>query len=66
MLSREHWHAFTSPSTLSQETRVPSFHMLRSNAKELADNALDWADRHRMLRAVTVAMEGSHTIIVRN
>ncbi len=66
MLSREHWHAYTSPSTISQETGVPLSHMLRSNAKELADNALDWADRHGCSGAVTVALDGSHAIIVRN
>ena len=42
MLSRAHWHAYTSPSTISAETGVPISHMLRSVAKELTDNALDW------------------------
>ena len=44
MVSRQHWHAFTSPSTISQETGIPISHMLRSVAKELTDNALDWCD----------------------
>jgi hypothetical protein len=66
MLRREHWHAYTSPSTISQETGVPISHMLRSVAKELTDNALDWCDRHGCLGKVAVAMEGSHTLIVTN
>ena len=66
MLSREHWYAYTSPSTISHETGVPLSEMLCSNAKEVTDNALDWADRHGCPGAVTVALEGSHTIIVRN
>src|SRR5260370_11547056 len=63
MLSREHWHAYTSPSTISQETGLPLSHMLRSTAKELVDNALDSADRHGCPGSVTGAMAGSHTII---
>jgi hypothetical protein len=27
MLSREHWHAYTSPPSISQETGVPASHM---------------------------------------
>src|SRR6516165_5654388 len=66
MLSRAHWHAYTSPSTISAETGVPISHMLRSVAKELTDNALDWCDRHDCPGEVTVQLEGSHTIVVTN
>jgi hypothetical protein len=66
MLSREHWHAYTSPATISQETGVPISQMLRSVAKELTDNALDWCDRHDCQGAVTAQLEGSHTIVVTN
>jgi hypothetical protein len=66
MVSRAHWHAYTSPSTISQETGVPISDMLRSVAKELTDNALDWCDKHGCPGEVTVAMEGTHTIIVTN
>jgi hypothetical protein len=66
MLSRAHWHAFTSPATISAETGVPISQMLCSIAKELTDNALDWVDRHGCPGAVTIALEGSHTIVVTN
>jgi hypothetical protein len=57
-LSREHWIPYTSPGTIAQETGVPPRLLIRSNAKELVDNALDWADRHGYPGAVTVNMEG--------
>jgi hypothetical protein len=66
MLSREHWYAYTSPSTISQETGVPLSSMIRSVAKELTDNALDWCDRHGCPGKVTAHLEGTHTLIVTN
>jgi hypothetical protein len=66
MLSRTHWHAYTSPSTISQETGIPVGNMLRSIAKELVDNGLDQCDRHDCQGEATIELEGTHTIVVTN
>jgi hypothetical protein len=65
-LSREHWAAYTSPNTISQETGLPPGLMLRSDLKELTDNALDYAQRHRLPGLVTVSRDGPHTFTVIN
>jgi hypothetical protein len=65
-LSREHWAAYTSPNTISQETGLPPGLMLRSDLKELTDNALDYAQRHRLPGLVTVSQDGPNTFTVTN
>jgi hypothetical protein len=51
---------------MSQENGVSLRYALREFAKQLADNALDWTDRHGLPGAVTVRLEGTHTIVVAN